>query len=828
MNDKNYIKSFNSFFYITRLFLFSVLCLGIFASTVFADQQIDQIKKLISDKLYKTASSQLKLYIIKNPESSYAKLLLGQTLLKSGKNQESLEIFKDFYFNAEESLYTEAAAFYLGQTHFNLGNYPRAIKYYQEIIQNYPKSTYMYESFFGLGNAYTAIKKYQDAESFFNTIISAKEADAQLKEKSVLNLAKLYYEEEKFPKALEILHKNITDKKPNIEMFFILAETYMAIKNYEMAIKYYNLAQPFSLKTNYTEDILVAKGLAEFMISDFSKSAESFKLLIKNTQNYSYLMQAYMLGGESLFRLGDYKKSLKLFTKYYKSAAYNDKNLPKILYFIGENLTKLKQYLSAIKYYKKITEKYNNSKFYPLSMYGIGWANYCSESFLEGIDYLRQAEEFFKNTDQKASAKLLIAESFNKKQDYTKAALEYEDMLTKYYDISWKDKILYRYGLTFYIAKNYKKAINIWQQMQITHLGSHYAALAAYKMAWALYKQGQLRKATNAFNSFIINYPDSYLVPFALLKKANIFYMLNEYPDAIKNYKKITKRYKNSIPADRAGYEIGWCYYLTKGEKFAEKYFDKYLTKNPSSTFKKDILFWIAQNHFNNKDYLFSSKLFKQINKLYETNNIAPRALFWHAKSEALAGNSNKAVNIFQKFIEKYYKHPLKLESTVAIADIFYQQKQYTKASNFYNAIIENYPNSYLVAKCYLKQGDCFTMEKNHTKALQYYTKLASVDILASPAQKAKSLLNIATYHIETNNIDKAISNLIKILYNYDYQTPFYGEAGVLLADLLENKQNDTEGALNIYVKLSKLNDEIGFKAKKNIKRITNNYFIKN
>lgn len=821
MNKKTYTLIKNCLFlFILPVFLLSSPKIAI------ADPQIDNIKSLISDKLYKTASDQLKFYLISNPDSDYAKLLLAQTLFKIEKYDESLEIFKNFYFNAQEGIYTESAAFYLGEIHYYLGNYPRAIKYYQEIIQNYTKSNYIFPAFYGLGNAYSAIKKHQEAESFFNTVISAKEAPLELKTKSSLNLAKIYYQQKKYEAALVLLKTNMTNNAPNIDIYFMLAETYMAQKEYELAILYYSKAQPFNISSRYTEDILYSQGLAQFLISDFKNSADTFLTLIKNTTNPKYLMQGYMLGGESLFQIGKYKKSLKLYFKYYKSASYDDKNIPEILYFIGENFTNLRSYLSAIKYYKKIADSYNQSKFYPLSLYGIGWANYCSENFLEGMDYLRLAEKTFTDIEQKAQAKLLIAESFNEKKEYQKAAAEFKDMLETYNNLSWIAKINYRYGFTYYRANKYKEAVNIWKKMQITHKGSQFTALASYKTAWAFYKQGQLNNAASAFNSFIITYPTSYLVPFAYLKKANIFYMLGDHKNAISNYQKILKLYPASIPADRAGYEIGWCYFLQKDAKFAEKYFDKYLTKNPASTFRKDIYFWIAQNHYNNKDYIFAANTFQIINKLYPLSDIAPRAMFWQAKSLAQSGDTKKAIDIWQKFIEKYYKHPLRLLSTVEIADIFYSEQQYENARIFYEAITKNYPKSYLTPKCYLKTGDCFLKENNPIEAFAVYNKIIDEEINASPAQKAECLFNMSLYLIEQKDFDMAISHLIKILYNYEINTPFYGRAGMMLASLLENEQNDKKGALNIYIKLASLKNKTGYEAKKNIKRLTDKYFI--
>lgn len=828
MNNKNYSFPFKKLIATLSLTVFVLLASVLFAKPATAEIQIDTIRKMVNDKLYKTAATQLKLYLIKNPDADYAKLLLGQTLFKSKQYDQALEIFKNFYFNAKENGYTETAAFYLGEIQYYQGNYPRAIKYYQEIIQNYQNSKHIQETFLGLGNAYRAIKKYQEAESSFNTVIAAKDIDYKLRTKAALSLAKLYYEQNKFKKAQETLEQNILEEKPNIEIYFLLAEIFMATKDYAMAIKYYKQAQPFALKTDYTEDILFSKALAQFMTDDFKGSSETFALLLKNTTKQKYLMQGYLLGGESFFRTGKYKKSLKLFKKYHQSADSRDPNKDKILYFIGENLSNLRSYLSAIKYYKEIANNYQESRFYPLATYGIGWAYYRSENFLEGIDYLRLAEKAFVNTEQKAQAKLLIAESFNAKKDYENAATEFDDMLKKYPDLSWKDKINYRYGLTFYQAKKYKEAINIWQKMQILHAGSYFGAKAAYKTAWAIYKQGQLKNATTAFNSFISNYPNSYLVPFALLKKANILYMLNQYNEAIINYKKIIDKYPDSIPADRAGYEIGWCYYLLKDENFAEKYFDKYLTKNPSSTFRKDILFWVAQNHYNAADYELSARIFKKISQLYANQNIAPRAMFWQGKSEAAAKDNKTAINTFQEFIERHYKHPLRLESTVEIADIFYSEGQYDKARNYYHAIIDNYPKSYLVSKCYLKTADCFFEEGDLKEALKYYNIISSGKIQASPTQRTKSLLKLAKHYIATQETDTAISKLVEIIYNCDVHTPLYGEAGIILADILENEIKDKKGALRIYQKLSVLKNETGYRAKQNIKRLTGRYFIKN
>lgn len=105
----------------------------------------------------------------------------------------------------------------------------------------------------------------------------------------------------------------------------------------------------------------------------------------------------------------------------------------------------------------------------------------------------------------------------------------------------------------------------------------------AYNMAMDLVKQKQYAKARKAFESFITQYPKDVLLPNAWYWKAETFYSLGDYPQAITTFMNIVNNYAKSPKAPDALLKIIMSYSALKDSANAKKYKETLLNSYPTS-----------------------------------------------------------------------------------------------------------------------------------------------------------------------------------------------------------------------------------------------------
>ncbi|HKE44307.1 MAG TPA: tol-pal system protein YbgF [Steroidobacteraceae bacterium] len=87
---------------------------------------------------------------------------------------------------------------------------------------------------------------------------------------------------------------------------------------------------------------------------------------------------------------------------------------------------------------------------------------------------------------------------------------------------------------------------------------------ANYQAAFDLLKAGDYEKATAAFKQFLVAFPQSALADNAQYWLGESYYVTRNYPEALKTFRVVVDRYKESRKLPDAWLKIGYCQYELK------------------------------------------------------------------------------------------------------------------------------------------------------------------------------------------------------------------------------------------------------------------------
>ena len=125
------------------------------------------------------------------------------------------------------------------------------------------------------------------------------------------------------------------------------------------------------------------------------------------------------------------------------------------------------------------------------------------------------------------------------------------------------------------------------------------AAYALYQIGVAYFDQGDVDEASRAWARLIYRYPDSPLVPKAVLRKGDAFYRDKDHARAAKVFEKFVEYHPDHALVDKVLYKAGLCYYLMKNYKKAGELYSGLLLDYPHSSLAGDAQYWLGETLYH-------------------------------------------------------------------------------------------------------------------------------------------------------------------------------------------------------------------------------------
>ncbi|MBP2832199.1 tetratricopeptide repeat protein [Aquimarina sp. U1-2] len=573
------------------------------------------------------------------------------------------------------SAYLDAATYY-----FDNGKYAYARKWYDKVDEGNLNRSEREKFNFNNGYAYFKIQRFNEAKKFLNRVQDSPEYGAKAK----YYLGFIAYEGDNYKEADQLFDEVKDLDQYNKNLSYFQSDMNFKSGNFEDAIK---------------------EGLAQLPTSKPSERSELNKII-----------------GESYFNLGAYDKAIPYLKEYKgRKGKWNNTDY----YYLGYAYYKQGAYANAISEFNKIIDGRNataQNAYYHLA-----------ESYLK-TGQKQQALNAFKNaSEMDFEAKIkedawynyakLSYEIGNSYQSTPKILVAYLD---QYPNSSFKDEISELLISSYITSKNYKEAMDVLERSRNFADKGVYQKVAFYR-GIELYNEGNYTEAITYFDTSLNKQVDPYFTARALYWKAESNYLLNNFDEALLDFKQFEGSTKASTTNEYSllAYNLGYTYFKLKQYEQAAQYFKTFSQKNNVDEARKaDTYVRLGDSYFISSAYWNAMEAY---NKAIKANGPdADYAQYQKAISYGFVNKNNRKIQDLEFFIKKYPSSTYRDDAMFALGNVYISENKIDKGIAAYEQLIKDVPRSSYVPKALLKQGLVFYNRDQGNRALSKFKRVVS------------------------------------------------------------------------------------------------------
>lgn len=605
--------------------------------------------------------------------------------------------------------------------------------YLKQFIANHPESPKVKTAYFYLGKYNYRKKKYRDAIEWFEKVDIYDLTTEELAE-FYFKRGYSFFESKKLADAKKDFYEiKDVDNKYAAAAKYYYAHILYGEKNYETALGGF-----LKLQTNETFGPIVPYYIAQiYFLQGKYETVISYAPALLDSALTKRVPEIAKVVGESYYRTGKYKEAIPYLKKYEKA---NGSLTRKDNYQMGFANYQVKDYEDAISYFIRvgnIDDSLSQSSYYHIADCYVKTDSKQNALNAFGLaakldfDKLVQEEALFNY------AKLAYELAFN---PYNEAIKAFQKYIKTFPNAAHIDEAYTYLANVFITTKSYKDALEAIENIKVLTPELKVAhQKVAYYRGVDLFNNMEFAEAVKLFDKSNTYLFDKVIRANAIYWKAESYYRLGKYPDAIENYIDYTAEpgaIGKSELSD-ANYNVGYAYYKLKDYTNSNLWFRKFVTFKPQANAKKinDALNRIGDGYFMQRDFANAVDYYDQSYKIKLID--ADYALFQKALANGVQKKYPAKIADLNAFITAYPKSPYLQKAKFELALTFDKDNQQEVALTKFKSFLEEYPNSAYINVCLSKIGLIYYAKKEDDKALSYFDKLIKRDRKSAEASEA-------------------------------------------------------------------------------------------
>lgn len=626
-------------------------------------------------------------------------------------------------------------------------------------------------------------------------------------------------------KQLYRLRESVVDKSDKFEIGFNIGQILYEEKNYEQALKEFELLKKYSTNDEREYHTFYWIGNSYFELHNYERAIENFQEAMKFARGEKEKYSLYYWLGLSYQNVENYIESIKFLESAKKLTSTDEERYRTnywlgVAYYYSENFIKSAMELRLA---KKIAFDKNSNFF---SRYALANTYKALGGKSSVIEELEEGRNFVETEKDRFFLGYLLGNHYNNLKEYQKAIKELEEI--KELDCEEVDryKIFYILGTANHELKEYDKAIQYLSlSMKYPQTdGDRY--LSTYWWGMSYFERGNYEEAISKLKE-TFNYNPNEEAQYYSSYWLGIAYRKNrEYEKAIEFLKKSTELTEYAIHGYFSHMGLGKCYREIGDYEEAIKYFKIAQDIEFKRKESCDMFIELGKTYYEMGDWNNSIKYFKSASREAEREENYSnycKANYWLGLSYYKNGEDseavlslNEATGIKDRYSLYFYRgmalknlghidgalesFEIALKSSnkdikncyYEIGKMYCEEKELEKALDYLLKAIKNmkeettpkdkfFPCSYLLGKVYYKLGELSLAEKTFKKIEEYEGEKELLNIYLGKLYMENTEYNKArktfqkSYEVEENSIGKYYSSyFIGVL---DFQEGEYEKA---------------------------------------------------
>jgi tetratricopeptide (TPR) repeat protein len=604
-----------------------------------------------------------------------------------------------------------------------------AIEAYKAITESYQDTRHTADAYYGLGILYRDEGQKDEAIAAFSKV------DRDARETyiaALIEAANIYISQDRITEGRVLLNQLLEgvtgDRDLEARAHFQMAQLDLNNKNYVDAVERYTMV----LEEYPESDVIVirdtryGRGLAYHYSGRYDRALVDYKWLLDTKIPKAMQLKVTFSMALSYSAEGSDDEAEKLLDEVIASG---DESLVRSARLQLISMAEKKgNPEEAVRIYEEMLATAASSEDRERLLIRLANAYFKLDKFQQSIEAAQELIDLAMNVESIANALFVQGNCFYRSEQFVQAIATYNTIIENYPQIAWARNAQFQIGVAYNrlsangnieVLPAMSKAFNTYY-MQYPE--DDRAVHAYYYDAWAHYRMGKWRVASDIFASLADNYPQSHYASEALFRAGDaLFNMTNRsgledknqnFLDAKVFYDRIIKRYPKSNYVDDALYNKAWCLINLDLKEDAVPIFERIVAEYPDGTYGPRSQFTLGDYYYGLKDYEKATESYQTFlerfpaDKLIAQDRALPkkaRTLLGHlaeidaynlyATGEKLLSEDNfdEAMAIFEEVRQKYPKSDQAVNSLVNIGAAYMKQEEFRQAGAVFQEVVDNY-----------------------------------------------------------------------------------------------------------------------------------------
>ena len=624
-----------------------------------------------------------------------------------------------------QSKHVGMANFYLGNYHYSVGDYKKALKYYKKVPAVEVDFGHRSEYNFKVGYCHFVDEDYNEAKKCFGQEINGK---SKYTNASLYYYAHLQYMEGKYDLALRNFNKLQGDKKfakivpsytariyyylgkndellqmaPTLlleedvfkknEIRQMVAEVYFNRGEYKNALDYYREAMTSNDPAPATEQALPAEEQALPAENLSGKGKKKKKGQPQLSVQACTPQDSYYQIGYCYYMLHEYDSA-----QYYlsKKTACTDSVAQHSLYVLGDVFIHLGRKADARSMFQQAAAMDFDAKVKEDALFQYAKLSYelNSNPYNESIRSLEDYLVKYPRTPHKAEVQEMLTSLYFTTRNYKDALTLIEKIPDRSPALNQAyQRIVINRGIEVFNTGNMKSAAAYFQKAAQINALPKYTSDAYYLLAESRYRLGDYEAAGKTLDRFMVstNATNSPYYRQALYTHGYLCLKRENTADAIDDFKMLQRLgVADEHQRNDVDNRLGDCYYLQSNYNEAMKYYDRVINAaDPDadySTYQKAMSYGALGKYHEKLSFL------NQIFERFPSSSLASKALFEVGQTYLVCDNNEMALTYFNKFLKEYPQSSLVKTALLNMGLIYYNTDRNNDALEVFDRLLTHY-----------------------------------------------------------------------------------------------------------------------------------------
>ena len=703
---------------------------------------------------------------------SQAKYYIGFMAYEGDDYDKASEYFDQVSDNEK---YSEDLSYYQADLNFKLGNFEKAIELAKEQLPT-SDETEVSELSKIIGESYFNLEQYKDAIPY---LAEYKGKRGRWNNTDYYQLGYAYYKQSKFDNAISEFNK-IIDGNNSVAQnaYYHLGESYINVDKKKEALNAFRNASQMDFDLKIQEDAWLNYAKISYEIGNpYQSTPQVLAAYLDKYPDTSYKEEVETLLIDSYITSKNYKEALKLLEG--RKSFENKVAYQKVAFYRGIELYNESKYLEAESYFDKSLKEPRDDKYTARATFWKAETDYNLTNYEDALVGFKQfqANNQANSTKEVDNIDYNLGYTYFKQKNYPKASEYFQNYISKTSEdkVRLNDAYL-RLGDSYFVSSDYNNAINAYQKaVNINEIEPDYAF---FQKAISYGYIGQGAKKIEGLSEFIDTYTKSSLRDDALYELGNSYVKNNEVDKAMQMYDRLNTEYKSSQYISKSLLRQGLVYYNAGNDQQALSKFKTVANTYPGSPEAVQAVASARLIYIDLGRVDEYASWVRTLDYIDVSDADLDNATYEAAEKQYLA-NNNKAVKLFNAYLNEFPNGLHALQSHFYLAQLYYKDDLKRNALPHYEYVV-NKPSGEYTELALTRLSEIYLNEKDWNTAIPILERLELEADFPQNIIFAQSNLMKANYQLE--QYQSAVSYAEKVLSSSKIDNNIKSDAQIIIA----------------------------------------------